>query len=558
MNPELPGSAQALYRRALSPDAKVRFPTAGDLASELLTIAESAPKPRPPPLPGSSPTIPAPPPSFTPATPGALETQPARPKVPPPPPPGALDPLGLTPSPESHLIPKEALRTPSPDMPAPSKPSGKPLFKPLLKPPPPPDTPDSLERLELDHNTPRVDVILDPRDLKLKQRPRKTPPPPPTNEGGLFAPGPGRVAKPLQPIFGSTRGNPSTMDTAVRKRPGGSNWVIWVAVGAMALAAAAVVGGHFFYSWKSAEEERITDQLRNEQRELAQQQLDERLRDLDGGGADGGATGTGTPVAVVADTDDAGQPSGSGATGTTGGPVIAAVGTTSGTTGGSSGGAEHPDTAETPEKHHREKHVGVAEAQSGDQEATGGCPSGMQLIGGGSFRFGTPASDDLGNFGDRPERKTTTHAYCIDAYEYPNQSGARPLTSVTSTAAEAACKRDSKRLCSEEEWEKACKGPANHRFPYGDSFDPSSCRAKGGILASGSATACRSGYGVFDLSGNVAEWTSSRFQAGASDRAVKGGSTESPDYDLRCSGRANRSPSSRSERLGFRCCADVK
>jgi formylglycine-generating enzyme required for sulfatase activity len=335
----------------------------------------------------------------------------------------------------------------------------------------------------------------------------------------------------------------------------------------MAVVAAAVVGSQLFVAWKHGEEERIAERIRNEERQRAQEQLDERARAEADAGV-GQSADSGTVTAIPAVVPDAGPAVAVVEHATTGGTVAtsAAAGTT--TSSGAvavatSGGTKPEDThVETPDKHHKDHHPAVDPTPTDTEPAAhpseAGCASGMQLIPAGSFRLGTPASDDLGNFGDRPERKASSHGYCIDTYEYPNQQGARPLTSVTFSAAEGACKRDGKRLCSEEEWEKACKGPANHRFPYGEAFDASACRIKGGIASAGSAAGCRSGFGVFDLSGNVAEWTSSKFQAGASDRAVKGGAVESPDYDLRCSARANRSPSSRSERLGFRCCADVK
>ncbi len=523
--PGLPVATQLLYRRSLSSEVKTRFPTAGDFASELLSLAES--QVQPPPLPPSS---------------AAQETVTARPKAPPPPPPEAM---AATPSPDI-FIPPEALPTPSPDQVSPPR---TPL-KPGAKGRPGAPTP------AVDQPTPQVDVVLDPRDLELKPKRRRTPPPPPVD-----LPAARRVARPLEPVTSSA----STVDTAVRRIPTGSSWPIWLAVAAIALAASAVVAGHFFYAWKTREEERISEKVRAQERALAEQQLAERAQLADAGAGDAGPpslAGSGSsggiaPLRLGQDAASGGSGSSAGAGGTTGAALVAVAAPS---TPGRAGAPERPDAGEAPEKHHRE-HRPVGEGPAVGEvaaRAEAGCPSGMQLIPSGTFRFGTPASDDLGNFGDRPERKASVHAFCVDSFEYPNQEGGRPLTSVTYGAAEASCKRDGKRLCSEEEWEKACKGPGNRRFPYGDGFDPAVCRVKGGIGAAGAAAGCRSGFGVSDLSGNVAEWTASRFQAGASDRVVKGGSVESPDYELRCSARANRAPSVRSERLGFRCCADVK
>jgi eukaryotic-like serine/threonine-protein kinase len=198
-------------------------------------------------------------------------------------------------------------------------------------------------------------------------------------------------------------------------------------------------------------------------------------------------------------------------------------------------------------------------SSSGDNPPTARttCPRGMVLIPAGSFALGTSALDDLSSSGDRTERRTTLKTYCVDSYEYPDQDSATPLTSITFPAADATCKREGKRLCSEEEWEKACKGPANHRFPYGESFEAATCRVKGELGPAGSAAGCRSGYGVLDMSGNAAEWTASHFQPGVSDRTVKGGGVGSPDADLRCSSRTHRAMETQSATLGFRCCSDL-
>jgi eukaryotic-like serine/threonine-protein kinase len=127
--------------------------------------------------------------------------------------------------------------------------------------------------------------------------------------------------------------------------------------------------------------------------------------------------------------------------------------------------------------------------------------------------------------------------------------------------AQRACSTLGKRLCAEDEWEKACKGPKGQRFPYGEAFDPDACNTEDvagtarTLAAAGRSPRCRSGYGVVDLSGNAAEWTASALGA---DRIVKGGAFDRSDFAARCSARKLGAPATRSTTVGFRCCADAK
>ena len=144
------------------------------------------------------------------------------------------------------------------------------------------------------------------------------------------------------------------------------------------------------------------------------------------------------------------------------------------------------------------------------------CPKGMVNIGAGNFEMGSRGSDPLRGFGDLSARRRSLDSYCIDIYEYPNQRGRRPRVGVTWKDAAAICNAAGKRLCSESEWERACKGPNNLRFPVGNSFDAKACNAGGSgrkTASSGVFPRCRSAFGVVDLAGNVAEWTAGRWSS---------------------------------------------
>ena len=188
------------------------------------------------------------------------------------------------------------------------------------------------------------------------------------------------------------------------------------------------------------------------------------------------------------------------------------------------------------------------------------CPAGMVAIRAGKFTSGSASDDPMRAFGDQSAKASDTGSYCVDIYEYPNQRGREPVTGYTWARAKKACESVGKRLCSEEEWERACKGPGGVKFPFGNAYDPGLCNVgEGGRPApSGEFNRCRSGYGIADMAGNVAEWTSSRWSGDVADRVVKGGAVDQAAFTARCAARAAESSSSHADTLGFRCCADLR
>jgi hypothetical protein len=138
----------------------------------------------------------------------------------------------------------------------------------------------------------------------------------------------------------------------------------------------------------------------------------------------------------------------------------------------------------------------------------------------------------------RCRTKARPLAFCIDRYEYPNRKGAHPAWMLDWYQAQATCESKGKRLCWASEWTAACEGPDHTPFPYGwdrdhdkcnmDNFyiDPKKFGPKGQFLfysrdrgiqskelarldesvLSGSMETCRSGFGVYDMPGNVDEW----------------------------------------------------
>jgi hypothetical protein len=170
--------------------------------------------------------------------------------------------------------------------------------------------------------------------------------------------------------------------------------------------------------------------------------------------------------------------------------------------------------------------------------------------------------------------------YCIDRFEYPNVLGQNPLIVATFHEAEAMCKKGQRRLCSENEWTFACEGEEVRPYPYGWTRDATACvidRAwrpfTEGALSprdgsgareeldrlwqgepSGSRGACRSPFGVYDLTGNVDEWTRNVNPTGYAS-VLKGGYWGPVRARCRPATRAHNEDFVAYQQ-SFRCCSD--
>lgn len=159
--------------------------------------------------------------------------------------------------------------------------------------------------------------------------------------------------------------------------------------------------------------------------------------------------------------------------------------------------------------------------------------------------------------------KTKTGGFLIDRFEWPNKNGDHAQVRVTVAEAETLCASVGKRLCTADEWERACKGPENLIYTYGDSYDAAKC---GGDVpadgdrddhldaASGALAGCTNPYGVFDMSGGAREWTSAPDPSNAKFRVVKGGKKGMPERGTRCAYGEGANPTNADRALGFRCC----
>ena len=139
-------------------------------------------------------------------------------------------------------------------------------------------------------------------------------------------------------------------------------------------------------------------------------------------------------------------------------------------------------------------------------------------------------------------------AFTMDRYFYPNDPAKPALTGVTRGRAVELCQQAGGRLCTELEWERACKGPEGTAFSSGTAWDPA-CAA--------SPASCPSGFGVLGM-GSMREWTASDVapieEGQLRAPSVRGARSDASAVDHRCAHRSAVDASSASDDLGFRCC----
>jgi hypothetical protein len=145
--------------------------------------------------------------------------------------------------------------------------------------------------------------------------------------------------------------------------------------------------------------------------------------------------------------------------------------------------------------------------------------------------------------------------FCMDVYEWPNKAGAEPLHSVTQEKAAQYCAEVGKRLCTADEWQAACEGPQKNAYPYGSSYSGSKCvTSHKGAKRSGRSKECRSYYGVYDLSGNLWEWTGTTYTKRPSYYYAAGGSYKTQVQSTCSEKKFSFYPQNQYPIVGFRCC----
>ena len=232
-----------------------------------------------------------------------------------------------------------------------------------------------------------------------------------------------------------------------------------------------------------------------------------------------------------------------------------------------------------------------------EKPSTAPAPTGMVKIPAGEFMAG------LGGVSDNLPRKVKLNEFYIDKYEVtqeefekvmgnnpshfksdpldPPPEGYKhiemtfPVDNVTWNEAVEYCERVGKRLPTEWEWEKAAKGGSNSIYTWGNNVDLAGVYAwhagNSGNTPHSVGEKKPNGYGLYDMAGNVSEWTSSTYDSdylmipplpmgyehylpvNPEHIVTRGGSWFNSASGTRPADRDSTVPGIRSIAVGFRC-----
>jgi serine/threonine protein kinase len=246
----------------------------------------------------------------------------------------------------------------------------------------------------------------------------------------------------------------------------------------------------------------------------------------------------------------------------------------------------------------------------------------MMYIPAGSFLMGSNASDSDASSDEKPQHEVYLDSFWMDAYEVSNEMFAKfvtetgyqtasekqgfsymynssgswgefsgvnwrhpmgsdtnaenvlPVVHINYFDASAYCSWIGGRLPTEAEWEKAARGEDGRMYPWGDQFNPNLLRfnSTGGPVSVYSYPEGKSPYGVYNMSGNVFEWTKDWYSADyyvsspnenptgpvTGDLiALRSGGWNNSQRNVRITNRDVSGPDYMNYLLGFRCVTDM-
>ncbi|XP_032966279.1 inactive C-alpha-formylglycine-generating enzyme 2 isoform X4 [Rhinolophus ferrumequinum] len=218
--------------------------------------------------------------------------------------------------------------------------------------------------------------------------------------------------------------------------------------------------------------------------------------------------------------------------------------------------------------------------------------TGMVQLSGGRFQMGTNSPD--GRDGEGPVREVTVKPFAIDILPVTNKDF-REFVRENKYRTEAEIfgwsfvfedfVSDELRNKATQQMKPAGPGsgirerlelPVVHVYPWGNQFQPGRSNLWQGKFPKGdkaedgfhglspvNAFPPQNNYGLYDLMGNVWEWTASPYQGAGQDMRVLRGaswidtSDGSANHRARVTTRMGNTPDSASDNLGFRCASSV-
>jgi serine/threonine protein kinase len=235
-------------------------------------------------------------------------------------------------------------------------------------------------------------------------------------------------------------------------------------------------------------------------------------------------------------------------------------------------------------------------------ETTEVTPLGMVRIGGGTFKMGRPTDNKI----DGPVHEVSVKPFFIDVNEVTNDQYQQfvkvsrrappehwlngqyqvgeanyPVVNVSWDDAKSYCESVGRRLPTEIEWEFSARGTdATKLYPYGNEWKPRYSNASNNYNLEGGERPVanqvrsypdgRSEFGVYDLAGNVLEWTSDKFRPYPGSKmsqeelkeagrqyVLRGGAFNAKAEAQRATDRYIYPPTTKNEFTGFRCAKDA-